>query len=191
MWWLLSSGVHPCERKSIGAGRDRSLAPFKHSVIVFLQPFCMCLLIYCLCVVLFVVLWFSFCPRITTKRGCRANDVSNQQQLTLPAIGSCWISTQRITNILEISWAILQSTDWHHVAWRLQGSNGLEEKSLPWCLWFACEIDFIGFIWSGGTSVSLRSINKHVTRNWVDVMNHKSGKHWMNVSIFYITAVIL
>lgn len=132
-----------------------------------------------------------FCSRITTKRSCRANDFSDQQQVTLPAIGCCWISTQRITSILEVSWPILQSTDWHHVAWRLKGSNGLEAKLLPRFLWFACEIDFIGFIWSGGTSVSQRSISKHITRNWVDVMNYKFGKWWLNVCKFYITAVIL
>lgn len=79
--------MHLCERKSIGDGRDKVWAQSKNGARVVLPA---SLYVFaCLVSVCGFVHVIFFYSRITTKRGFRANDVSDQEQVKLPAVGYC------------------------------------------------------------------------------------------------------
>ena len=80
-----------CVRKSIGDGRDKTWAQSKNTVRVIL-PASLYAFACLVSVYVFVRVIFLY-SRITTKRRFRANDVSSQQQVKLPAVGYCYIST--------------------------------------------------------------------------------------------------
>lgn len=186
---MTSSIVCLCERKSIVDGRDKIWAQSKNSVRVILPAslymFASLVSIHGFVCVIFPLIQDNHKKGIQSKRYFRS---------ATGETASSWILLNVHLKDHNLLGNLRSNTSKHRLAsWcmDLKGSNGLEVKYLPSFLWFACEIDFIGFILLGSKSVSPRSINKRITRNRVDMMIHKARKRWLNVSKFYITAVIL